>query len=47
MIEEPLDTELDKNFWQDYIEERERLNQLRDEAATRQFWAFKFPERLI
>jgi hypothetical protein len=31
----------------EYIEERERLAQLRDEAVARQFWAFKFAERLI
>jgi hypothetical protein len=39
--QEPLDAELDKDFWRNYIEERERLAQLRDEAAVRRFWDLK------
>jgi hypothetical protein len=30
-----------------YIEETERLRQLRDEAYIRAFWAFKSPERVL
>jgi hypothetical protein len=42
-----FDSELNPEFWREYIEERERLAQLRDEAVARQFWAFKFADRLI
>lgn len=31
----------------DYIENKERLRQLRDEAMIRQFWTFKSAERLL
>jgi hypothetical protein len=36
-----FDSELNPDFWREYIEERERLSQLRDEAVARQFWALK------
>jgi hypothetical protein len=47
MFDEDYDGELNKSFWREYLEERERLAQLRDEQLARQFWAFKFPDRLI
>lgn len=42
-VNEDFDSELNTDWWREYLEEKERLAQLRDEAAVRQFWAFKFP----
>jgi hypothetical protein len=33
--------------WQSVLEEKERLAQLHDEEVARQFWAYKYPDRLI
>ena len=34
-------------LWRDYIEEWERMEQLRDQEIVRQFWAFKFQETVF